>query len=385
MRFLHTADWHLGRLFHNTSLLSDQEYILDQFLEIARDSKPDVVLIAGDIYDRAIPPPDAVRLLDDVLTRLVLGLGIPTILIGGNHDSPLRLQFGARLMRSLKLYVYGTPNTSDTFIQMPDTHGFVCFYPMPYTEPSVMREHFHDETIVDHETAMTAWLRQVGLVHPPFARSVILAHTFVHGGMASPDSERRLAAGAVETVSAALFSCFDYTALGHLHRPQDLLDGKIHYSGSLLKYSFAEHDHTKSINLVEMHECGMCHTEHIALRPKRDVHVIRCSLGEALRHPPAEVARDAFVRVELTDTGALFDPMGQLRQVFPNAMELMRPDFINADRQIVMATNLRANDSLSLFRDFFAQVTGESLTAEQSGIFVEIAQAIEQGDREGII
>lgn len=382
MRFLHTADWHLGRLFHNSPLLADQEYILEQFLDIARDTKPDVVLIAGDIYDRAIPPPDAVRLLDDVLTRLVLGLGIPTILIAGNHDSPLRLQFGARLMRSLKLYVYGAPNANDTFIQMPDEHGFVCFYPLPYAEPNVLRGYFHDETIIDHETGMSAWLTQVKQKHPPFARSVIVAHTFAQGGVACPDSERRLAAVTVETVNCALFQDFDYIALGHLHRPQKLLDGKIHYSGSLLKYSFAEHDHVKGVNLVEMDARGVCCIEQMPLHPKHDVHIVRGTLADLLQNPPSAVAREAFVRVELDDTGALFDPMGQLRQVFPNAMELKRPEFINPDRPIVMATNVRANDPLSLFRDFFAQVTDNTLSEEQAALFAEIAQTIEQEERE---
>lgn len=383
MRFLHTADWHLGRLFHNTSLLSDQEYILlNQFLEITRDTKPDVVLIAGDVFDRAIPPPEAVRLLDDILTRLVLGLGIPTILIAGNHDSPLRLQFGARLMRSLKLYVYGAPNATETFIQMPDDHGLVCFYPLPYAEPNVLREHFENETIVDHETGMAAWLTQVKQKHPSFARSVIVAHTFAQGGVACPGSERRLSAGAVETVNCALFQDFDYIALGHLHRPQELLNGKVHYSGSLLKYSFAEHDHVKGVDLVEMDARGVCGVEQIPLHPKRDVHVLHGTLAEILRNPPPEIARDAFVRIELADTGALFDPMGQLRQVFPNAMELKRPDFINPDRPTIMATNVRANDPVSLFRDFFAQVTDEALTDEQSALFAEIVQTIEQEERE---
>lgn len=382
MRFLHTADWHLGRLFHNTSLLLDQEYILDQFLEVARDTKPDVVLIAGDVYDRAIPPPDAVRLLDDVLTRLVLELDIPTILIAGNHDSPLRLQFGSRLMRSLKLYVYGTPGAPDAFIQMPDEHGLVCFYPLPYAEPSVMREHFGDETVIDHETAITAWLAQVKQSHPPFARSVILAHTFVHGGTPCPDSERRLAAGAVETVNASLFKEFDYVALGHLHCPQHLLDGKIHYSGSLLKYSFAEHDHIKGVKLVEMDARGVCSIEQIPLQPKRDVHLVHGALAEILQNPPQDIARDAFVRVELSDPGALFDPMGQLRQVFPNAMELKRPDFIDPDRSVVMATNVRANDPLALFRDFFSQVTDAPLTEEQAAVLAEVMQDIEQVERE---
>lgn len=382
MRFLHTADWHLGRLFHNSPLLSDQEFILLQFLDIARETKPDVVLVAGDIYDRAIPHPDAVRLLDDILTRLVLGLGIPTILIAGNHDSPFRLQFGSRLMSSLRLHIYGVPNAGDSFIQMPDQHGLVCFYPLPYAEPSVLREHFHDESIVDHEKGMAAWLAQVKQNHPSFARSVIVAHTFTQGGIASPDSERRLAAGAVETVNCGLFQEFDYVALGHLHRPQSLLDGRIHYSGSPLKYSFAEHDHIKGVKLVEMNAGGVCGIEEIPLHPRREVHVIHGTLADILQNPPTEIARESFVRVELADTGALFDPMGQLRQVFPNAMELKRSDFINPDRPIVMATNVRANDPLSLFRDFFTQVTDNTLTDEQAALFADIAQSVEQAERE---
>lgn len=382
MRFLHTADWHLGRLFHNTSLLQDQEYILEQFLAIVRDSKPDIVIIAGDIYDRAIPPPEAVRLLDNVLTRLVIGLEVPTLIIAGNHDSPLRLQFGARLMRSLNLHLYGTLGAPETFIQMPDEHGLVCFYPLPYAEPNVVRQYYQDESINDHETAISAWLNQVKRVHSSPARSVVVAHAFVQGGISSPDSERRLAAGAVETVSASLFDGFDYIALGHLHRPQSLLNGKIHYSGSLLKYSFAEHGHHKAVNLVEMGADGICHVEQIPLLPKRDVHVIQGSLNELLQNPPAHIARDAFVRVELADTGALFDPMGQLHQVFPNALELKRPDFINPDRQVIMATNVRTNDPLSLFRDFFSQVTEEGLTSEQATIFAEIIHAVEQTERE---
>jgi len=146
MRFIHTADWHLGRSFYNTALIEDQGYVLDQLVDLARDTKPNIILIAGDIYDRAVPPTDAVKLLDDVLTRLVLELEIPVILIAGNHDSPQRLQFGARLMRSLKLYVYWTLAEPTTFIQMPDEHGLVCFYPMPYAEPAFVSEHFQDDS-----------------------------------------------------------------------------------------------------------------------------------------------------------------------------------------------------------------------------------------------
>lgn len=381
MRFLHTADWHLGRLFHNTSLIEDQTHVLDQFVELAKDAKPNVILIAGDIYDRAVPPTDAVTLLDDVLTRLVLELEIPVILIAGNHDSPLRLHFGSRLMRTLELHVYGMLSDQSTFIQMPDEFGDVCFYAMPYTEPAQVREVYSNDAIVDHETALAAWLERVKKQHPTHARSVIMAHAFVQGGSIT-ESERKLTIGGTETVSASLFSEFDYVALGHLHRPQVLGEGNIHYPGSLLKYSFSEHDHVKSVNLVEMDGTGKCHVETIPLHAKRDVRLIEGRLKDLVQQTPSSLNREDFVRVRLLDTGALYDPMGELRQVFPNTMMLDRPTFINTDNRAILPTNPRANDVQALFSDFYSQVMGQPLSEVQAAVFAEIINAMHQAERE---
>ncbi len=381
MRFLHTADWHLGRFFYNTPLIEDQAYVLDQLVDLARDAKPNVVLIAGDVYDRAVPPTDAVKLLDDVLTRLVLDLEIPVILIAGNHDSPPRLQFGARLMRSLKLYVYGILANPATFIQIPDEHGMVCFYAMPYAEPAIVSEHFQDDSISDHESAVRAWLKTVKQNHPAHARSVVMAHAFVQGGMNS-ESERRLSLGGVETISSSIFSDFNFVALGHLHEPQSVGSEHIHYPGSLLKYSFSECRHTKSVSLVEMDTVGNCRIERIPLRAKRDVRVIEGHLNDLLKHPPTDVARDDFVRVRLLDKGALFDPMGQLRQQFPNALLLDRPEFINPDNRPILPTNPRSNDAEALFRDFYAQVMGKPLSHKYASVFSEIVAKMQQRERE---
>ncbi len=384
MRFMHTADWHLGRSFYNTSLIEDQAYVLDQFVDLARDAKPNVVLIAGDVYDRPIPPTDAVKLLDDVLTRLVLELEIPVILIAGNHDSPDRLQFGARLMRSLRLYVYGKLSESTTFLEIPDEHGTVCFFPMPYTEPARVREYYHDNSIVDQESAISAWLRTVKANHPSYARSVAIAHAFVQGGMNS-ESERRLSIGGAETISCSIFAGFNYVALGHLHEPQAIGLEQVHYSGSPLKYSFSEYQHNKSVSLVEMDAAGACRIERIPLRAKRDVRVIEGRLNDLLKHPPGEIARDDFVRVRLSDKGALYDPMGQLRQMFPNTVALDRPEFINSDNKPILPTNPRSDDVEALFGDFFAQVNGEPLTKEYASVFAEIVSAMQQREREAEI
>jgi exonuclease SbcD len=381
MRFIHTSDWHLGRSFYNTSLIEDQAYALDQLVNLAKEHKPDLVLIAGDVYDRAVPSPEAVRLLDDVLTRLILENQISVLLIAGNHDSPLRLHFGARLMRSLRLYVFGVLAEPESFIQMPDEHGLVCFYAMPYAEPAVVRARTQNDAITNPESALGSWLDAVRSVHPPQARSVIVAHAFVQGGIVS-ESERQLSIGGTETVSNALFSGFNYVALGHLHRPQSIGPETVHYSGSLLKYSFSECDHRKSVNVVEMDAAGNCRVEPIPIRPKREVRVVEGYLDDLLRDPPQEISREDFVRFRLLDKGALYEPMSRLRQAFPNALGLDRPGLIDPESTAILPTNPRSNDARALFRDFFSQVMNEPLSAEQDALFVEIIDDMQQAERE---
>src|SRR3954462_763862 len=182
MRFLHTADWHLGRLFHGASLVNDQAHLLDQFVDIARDARPDVILVAGDIYDRAVPPPEAVAVLDDVLSRLVIDLKLPVVLIAGNHDSPGRLNFGSRLLAERRLYVTGHLAPRCEPLVLRDAHGPVCFYAIPYAEPSTVRQCLECDRISDHNAAMAAILTRVRENHEKNSRSVVIAHAFVAGG-----------------------------------------------------------------------------------------------------------------------------------------------------------------------------------------------------------
>jgi len=257
MRFIHTADWHLGRTFHHASLLEDQAHVLQQLVQVARASQPEVVIIAGDIYDRAVPPTEAVDLLDQTLCELVLEANLPVIIIAGNHDSPQRLQFGARLLESRRLYVFGRPSDQVRFLQFYDEDGPVMFYAMPYAEPAVMRAYWGDDQITSHQTAYRAYAARVTRQHPAGIRSVVVGHCFVAGGEEC-ESERPLSVGGTGEVSADCFAGFSYAALGHLHRPQTAGSDAVHYAGSLLKYSFAEAGHTKSFNLVEMDAAGRC-------------------------------------------------------------------------------------------------------------------------------
>jgi exonuclease SbcD len=381
MRFLHTADWHLGRSFYNKSLIEDQAYVLDQLVEIARDTKPELIIVSGDVYDRAIPSIDAVMLLDETLCRLVLTNDTPVILIAGNHDSPQRLQFGARLVESNKLYVFGTVPDHRKFIQMYDKWGPVCFYAMPYVEPAVARECFKDEGITDHEAVAVCWTTLVKETHPTQARSVLITHALVAGGETESESERPLALGGSGAINASCFDGFHFGALGHLHRCQTLGQGRLHYSGALLKYSFDDRT-DKSVSLVEMDRDGHCRITPVPLSPKRELHCVRGDLESLLKAPPDHVARDDFVKVELQDRGSVWDPMGKLREVFPNVMVLETKQFLGDVAELVIQADHRKVDPLTLFAEFYSQVTGEPFSDEQITAFSQVVQDVEISGRE---
>ncbi len=284
MRFLHTADWHLGRLFHGSYLTEDQAHVLDQFVALVKDEKPDAVLICGDVYDRAVPPADAVRLLDDVLSRLVLDLRVPVIMIAGNHDSPDRLAFGSRVLAGQGLHVFGSVTHNVQCVTLYDKWGPVRIYALPYAEPSVARVMLEAEEIRTHEAALKACLERIWFEHPSEARSVALAHAFVSGGEAS-ESERPLSVGGADRVSPDSFEGIHYVALGHLHRPQTVVSERLCYAGSLLKYSFSEAGHSKCVTLVEIGRDGECEIRRIPLTPKRELRRIEGYLKDILEGP----------------------------------------------------------------------------------------------------
>jgi exonuclease SbcD len=382
MRFIHTADWHLGRLFHGASLVDDQAHLLDQFVDVARDAKPDVILVAGDIYDRAIPPPEAVAVLDDVLSRLVIDLKLPVVLIAGNHDSPGRLNFGSRLLAERRLYVTGHLPPRCEPIVLRDAHGPVCFYSIPYAEPSTVRQCLECTGITDHNGAMNAILARVREEHPADSRSVVIAHAFVAGGREC-ESERPLSVGGAGTVDASAFAGFHYTALGHLHGPQATAGGTIRYCGSLMNYSFDESGETKGVHVVDMDASGAVAVETIALRPRRAVRRISGLMSELLAGPTDGESKDDYLEAMITDPGPVLDAMGRLREVYPNVLHIRRPEHELGAAQASDRPNIRAMDDAQLFKAFFTHVTGAELTGEQEAAFVQIVDELRRREREG--
>jgi len=362
-------------------MTSDQAYLLDLFVDYVKDCKPDAVVVAGDVYDRAVPHPDAVSLLDDVLCRLVLGCKIPTVLIAGNHDSPERVGFGSKLLEQQGLHVAGNVVVRPRVIGLADEYGPVHFVALPYAEPATVRECLDDPTLHDHDMAERARVKMARSLVPEGERSVLVGHAFVVGGKDS-ESERPLSVGGAGTVSASSYDGFDFVALGHLHRPQVLGDGRIHYAGSLMKYSFSEANHQKSVSLVEMVRDGSCTIEKTHLAPKRDLRCIEGQMADLLAAATDDPRRDDYLKVDLLDAGPVLDAIGRLREVYPNVLHIDRPNIHTAGDGRLYEGDHRNLDDADLFAQFFEAVTGAVLTDEQSRAFASIVSELEREGRE---
>ncbi len=382
MRFIHTADWHLGRLFHGVHLTDDQAHLLDQFVDFARSAGPDAILIAGDIYDRAVPPPEAVELLSDVLCQLAIEVGAPILLIAGNHDSPQRLGFGQQLFARQQIHIAALPAPRVQCLTLHDNHGPVDFFAIPYAEPAVMRQCFEDPQILDHDSAMRCCIRAIEESCQPGRRRVLMGHAFVSGG-SECESERPLSVGGAGTIDAACFAGFHYVALGHLHAPQAISNGTVRYSGSLMKYSFSECDQRKVIHLVEMDAAGACRVEDVPLTPRRDVRRIQGRLEDLLKAADGQPiqGREDYIQFILDDTGALLDPMGKLRAIYPNALEIQRPQFSLSGPAADRLDHTRTTP-IELFSAFFRQVAGTDITPEQAAAFAGAVETMHQEERE---
>lgn len=381
MRILHTADWHLGRIFQGVHLTEDQAHVLDQVVDLAREWRPDVVVLAGDVYDRAVPPPDAVTLFDDVLSRLVLGLGLPVVVIAGNHDGPERVGFASRVLRGRGLHLAGVYRPDEPLITLGDEHGPVHVAALPFVEPQAVKERLFSGVLPEgsdrwtHGAALAAVAKDLRGRVPSSERAVAVAHASVVGGLEA-ESERPLWVSASGYAEPSCFEGFCYTALGHFHRPQ-VLSGErgegpfVAYSGSLLKYSFAEAGEEKSVSLVEVDGQGRVSLERAPLVPRRDVRVIAGPLEEVLARADEDRARDDYVKVVLEDKEPVLDAMARLRLAYPNVLHVEQPRWLSSsplEGPAIDGVELRAEP---LFERFFAEVTGEPLRDEERRCLAE--------------
>jgi len=365
MRILHTSDWHIGRQFHHMSLLEDQHHVLTQIIDAAKSESVDVVIVAGDIYDRAIPPAAAVALVDEVFNQLINDLGIPVIVIAGNHDGPQRLEFASRQLAKAQLYIIGSLQMEPQSIVLKDKHGEVVFYPIPYVDPASVRDVFSDDDIRSHNQAVASIIK--ALPAHKKQRSVAIAHCFLTGGL-DCDSERPLSVGGIDQVSPLHFKNFNYVAMGHLHRQQQQGTEIIRYSGSPMKYSFSEEKHEKSITIVDLDAVGHCEIKHIKLNALRDMRSLSGALDDIIRDAKKDPQKDDYLLISLTDPHAILDPIGKLRAVYPNVLHLERPGLMAAKPQQLAHRDLMKKGELSMFKDFYQQTLDETLGDEQEKI-----------------
>lgn len=391
MKILHTSDWHLGRNFHGASLLDDQQRMVTEIIELAVGRGVDLVVIAGDIYDRAIPPAGAVDLFDEALAELHRS-GLAVVAVAGNHDSAVRVSVNDRVLTAAGVTVRGdvARATEPMVFEPGDGGGPVAVYPVPYLEPTVVaatidvptegRRPSHDEAtralcdLVRDDLALRAESH-------PGIRSVLVAHTFVTNSSPS-DSERDLSVGNVESVGVGAFAGFDYVALGHLHRPQEPEPGRVVYSGSPLPYSFSEQDHTKSVRLVELRPDGSVAIEEVPITSGRRLATIEGRLAELLEDPALTSLEEAWVRVYLTDRDLPSQAMARIRDRFPHAVELRhRPPTTAAVVDGADTTRIGPSVSpLDLVRRFWLRYEERELDPDQEQIVVEALEATMVGE-----
>ncbi len=364
MRFIHTSDWHLGRQFHNVSLLDDQKHVLQQIVGYLQSEQADALVIAGDIYDRSVPPAAAVELLDEVINHICEETGLPILIISGNHDSAERLSFAARQLQRAGVHIFADLEQVTRPVSLCGRSGVEAdFYGIPYCDPEQVRHQF-DTPVANHNQAHTYLVEKIKTAHATSRHRVLISHCFVDGAEES-ESERPLAVGGADRVDYQPMSCFSYVALGHLHGPQQRALAHIRYSGSILKYSFSEQHHKKAATLVEIDAQGQASTRQLPLQPLRNMRVIEGEMEEVLAAGRLDPHADDYLLVRLTDRHAILDAMGKLRRVYPNVLHLEKPGIMTAGDSNGLSRERLQRGELAMFRDFYQQIAGAALTDAQ--------------------
>ena len=353
MRFLHTADWHLGRIFYGQYLTDDQAYVLEhQFFTILKEEKIDGILLAGDVFDRAVPPIEAIELWDSIITRLAMDYKMPLFVVSGNHDGAERLEVGRSMLGQSGIHIWGSPHHALRPFEFESSDGKVAICPMPFSEPRRISDALgfskNESKLVDtdmtegslftyvdtneletdalnlhnYDQMYQAWSNYLRNQVPKGMRSIAISHAFVMGGEVG-GSERTLSVGGSEQVSPHVFKDFHYTALGHLHGPQRMGADYIRYSGSPLKYSFDEHMQKKSFTIIDMDTKGQVDISTIPVEPKRDVVILEGYFEDLLNNKELQAKhKDDYVQARLLDTMPIMDGMAKLRQVYRCCMTI---------------------------------------------------------------
>ena len=400
MRFLHTADWHLGRIFYGQYLTDDQAHVLEhQFFTILKEEKIDGILLAGDVFDRAVPPIEAIELWDSIITRLAMDYKVPLFVVSGNHDGAERLEVGRSMLGQSGIHIWGSPHHALQPFEFEGADGRVAICPMPFSEPRRIGDalglnsseskpvdpDMTDDTLFsyvddkaqeavalnlhNYDQMYQAWSDYLYKQVPKQMRSIAISHAFVMGGEVG-GSERTLSVGGSEQVSPHVFKNFHYTALGHLHGPQRMGADHIRYSGSPLKYSFDEQGQKKSFTIIDMDTKGNVDISTIPVEAKRDVVILEGHFEDLLNNKALQTKhKDDYVQARLLDTMPIMDGMAKLRQVYHRCMTIELAGRIATPVADMGDVVFKELNERQLFNQFAETVWKEPLTeAEQSYI-----------------
>ena len=379
MKFFHLSDLHLGKRVNEFSMIDDQRYILDRIVGLCKTEQPQAVVIAGDVYDKPIPPAEAVELFDHFLVRLS-ALGIRVLVISGNHDSSERLAFGGRLMTQSGVYFAPVYNGSSLPVTLQDEYGPVDFWLLPFLKPAHVRRFFPEAEIESYTDALATAIGAMGL--DTGHRNVLVTHQFVTG--ASRCDSEEISVGGSDNVDAAVLEGFDYVALGHIHGPQQVGKETVRYCGTPLKYSFSEAGHKKSVTVVELGSKGEVTLGTLPLVPLHDMKELRGSYEELTLKSfySGQPWQQDYLRIILTDEEDIPEAIGRLRVIYPN---IMRLDYDNrrtrSQNAADSAQQVEQLSPLQLFAQLYEKQNNQPMSPEQTDFAAGLIEAIWEGEK----
>ena len=369
MRFLHLADLHIGKRVNGFSMIEDQKFVFEQVYNVIENEKIDGIIMAGDIYDKPVPSAEAVKLFDEMLTRLV-SINLPIFVISGNHDSAERIGFGSDILSAAKVYMSRVYNGNLQKIELEDDYGKINVYLLPFIKPATVKNIYKEAEIKDYDDALEYVLSQEKIDETK--RNVIVSHQFVTGAMRSESEE--VSVGGLDNVSVENYEAFDYVALGHIHRAQQMGRESARYAGTLLKYSFTEEKHNKSMTIVDLKEKGNIEIKEIPVKPLHDLKTIKGKFSKITSEEfYKELKKEDYYRAVLTDEDDILNAIGKLKSIYPNLMSM---EYDNTrTRSYSVVDNVETGETkspLDYFEEFFEKQNGRKMSEKQRNYLLEI-------------
>lgn len=380
MKILHLADLHLGKILQEQSLIEDQEYMLKEIINIIKVEKVQVLLISGDVYDRSVPPTEAVNLLDDFLKILIKDLKIKVFIISGNHDSKDRLGFGNKIFEDEGLYIESKYNGRLKKVRLEDEYGPLNIYMLPFIKPVEVKKFFEEDLENNYDLAINKIIEKEEI--DKSERNIIMVHQFVTAGNVKPERTESevLSLGGIENVDVSNFKSFDYVAIGHVHRPQKIGRDTARYAGTILKYSFSEINHNKSIPIIDIKEKGNITINLLPLKPLRDMREIKGPIEELIKEENYKEGNlEDYIKAIITNEEPVYDAIGKIKKIYPNTLklEIQNSKTINSNtEQNINLEEVKKKSELELFSDFYKLQNNLDLNEKQKEIVKNIISEV---------